>query len=73
MNWDLGAVPGQKPLYTPEGTINFSTAEKPVILIHLRGPTQPLVKSDVVEMILVIESWSLYLIEEGRGFMKYSN
>jgi hypothetical protein len=73
MNWDLGAVPGQEPLYTPEGTINFSTAEKPVILIYLRGPTQPLVKSDVVEMTLVIESWSLYIIEDGRGFMKYSN
>ena len=72
MNWDLGAIPGSAPAHVPEGTINFSTAEKPVILIYLRAPTQAL-RSDVVEMTLVIDSWALYIIEDGRGFMKYGN
>ena len=76
MNWDLGAVPGRDTPYerVPEGSINFSTAEKPVIYVHLRAPNvgQPFV-TQVVELTLVIETWALYVIEDDRGYFKYSN
>jgi hypothetical protein len=76
MNWGLGSVLGRDlPYeYQPEGSINFTTAEKPVILIYLQPPaaTQPFV-TQVVEMTLVIESWALYTIEDGHGSFKYAN
>ena len=73
MNWDLGQT--IRPTeHVPEGTINFSTAEKPVFLIYLQTPnsSQAFV-TKVVEMTLVVESWCLYVVEEGRGFLRYSN
>jgi hypothetical protein len=73
MNWDLGnSIRSGEPV--PEGTINFSTAEKPIILITLQGPNAAQsFTTKVVEMILVVESWCLYTVEEQRGFLRYSN
>jgi hypothetical protein len=76
MNWDLNSAPGHDAYYerVPEGSINFSTAEKPVVLISLQPPNaDQLFASQVVEMTLVIESWCLYAVEQGRGFLRYSN
>ena len=75
MNWDLGAVPGENLRErNPEGSINFSTAEKPVIFVHLRKPNaeQPFL-TQVVELTFVIETWALYIIENDRGYFKYAN
>jgi hypothetical protein len=73
MNWDLAHGIRQTER-VPEGTINFSTAEKPVFLIYLQTPnsTQEFT-TKVVEMTLVVESWCLYVVEEGRGFLRYGN
>jgi hypothetical protein len=72
MNWDLGDVPGRyNHEQVPEGTINFSTAEKPVFQIYLALPTGTFT-TQVVEMTLVVESWCLYTVEEQRGFYRYS-
>jgi hypothetical protein len=73
MNWDLGnSIRSGEPV--PEGTINFSTAEKPIILITLQAPnTTQSFSTKLVEMILVVESWCLYTVEEQRGFLRYSN
>ena len=73
MNWDLAHGIRQTER-VPEGSINFSTAEKPVFLIYLQTPnaTQEFV-TKVVEMTLVVESWCLYVVEEGRGFLRYGN
>lgn len=73
MNWDLGnTIRSQEPV--PEGSINFSTAEKPVFLISLQAPNaSQTFQTQVVEMTLVIESWCLYTVEEQRGFLRYSN
>jgi len=76
MNWDLGDVSGRETNheYVPEGSINFSTADKPVILIYLRLPNaDQSFTTKVVEMTLVVESWCLYTIEDDRGFLRYSN
>jgi hypothetical protein len=73
MNWDLGKsiIPMEA---VPEGSINFSTAEKPVFQIYLQQPAPPQTFITlVVEMILVVESWCLYTIEDQRGFLRYSN
>ena len=73
MNWDLGnTIRSQEPV--PEGSINFSTAEKPVFLISLQAPNaSQTFQTQVVEMTLVVESWCLYTVEEQRGFLRYSN
>jgi len=73
MNWDLGAsLPMDERV--PEGSINFSTAEKPVFYFHVRPPNldQPFL-TQVVEVMVVIESWALYTINNGRGYFKFSN
>jgi hypothetical protein len=74
MNWDLGAFRENYEERVPEGSINFSTAEKPVIYVHLRPPNldQPF-STKVVELMLVVESWALYTIEENRGYFKFAN
>lgn len=73
MNWDLGATPPTEER-VPEGSINFSTAEKPVIYFQLRPPNlDQAFLTKVVEATVVIESWALYTIEDGRGYFKFSN
>lgn len=74
MNWDIGAYTGRRRDTIPEGSVNFSTADKPVIYIELLPPAPPqLFTSGVLEMLFVVESWSLYTIEEGRGALRYGN
>jgi hypothetical protein len=75
MNWDLSSsVREPYHEYAPEGSINFSTADKPVILIYLRLPNaDQSFTTKVVEMTLVVESWCLYTVEDDRGFLRYSN
>ena len=72
MNWDLDVI--SKRLDAPQGSINFTTAMKPNILITLQNPDtgQPF-DTKVVEMTAVIESWTLFCIERGRAFLKFTN
>jgi hypothetical protein len=72
MNWDLDVI--SKRLDVPQGSINFTTATKPNILINLRNPdTGQTFDTKVVEMTAVIESWTLFCIERGRGFTRFTN
>jgi len=76
MNWDLGAWAGRESPYTrvPEGSINFSTAEKPAFLYLLRSPdVGDLFTSKTLELTIVIESWTLYNVEGERGYTAFSN
>lgn len=76
MNWDIGTYTGvsSKRDRVPEGSVNFSTADKPVIYIEVLPPVAPqLFTTGVLEMLFVVESWSLYTIEEGRGALRYGN
>jgi hypothetical protein len=72
MNWDLDVI--SKRLDVPQGSINFTTAMKPNILITLQNPDtgQPF-DTKVVEMTAVVESWTLFRIEKGRGYTKFTN
>ena len=76
MNWDLSATAGRDSPWkrVPEGTINFSTAEKPAFLFFMRSPsTNDLFTSKTLELMVVIESWALYTIEKGRAYFAFSN
>jgi hypothetical protein len=72
----LGAWAGRESPYTrvPEGSINFSTAEKPAFLYQLRSPdVGDLFTSRTLELTIVIESWTLFMIEGERGYTAFSN
>ena len=73
MNWDLGTGLAAKE-HVPEGSINFSTAEKPVISIFMRSPdVGDLFTAKTLELTVVVDSWVLYTIEDDRGFTAFSN
>ena len=76
MNWDLGPGTGRTAPHipVPEGSINFSTAEKPAFSIFLRYPNiASIFDTKTVELNLVVNSWVLYTIEDNRGFVAFSN
>ena len=73
MNWDLGTGLKEKER-APEGSINFSTAEKPAIILFMRSPDAgELFTSKTLELTLVVDSWVLYTIEANRGFTAFVN
>lgn len=63
IDWTLGDVHERRLPYNevPEGTLNFTTADRPTFLINL-NPT-PGNKS---EMRAVVESWAMLIVENGR-------
>ena len=72
MNWDLGEQRGRRAPYNhqPEGSVNFSTADKPNIYMEL----QNISGSDRnTEMLFIVDTWAIYEIESRRGRLKYSN
>ena len=76
MNWDLDPGTGRTAPHVPvpEGSINFSTAEKPAFSIFLRYPNiASIFDTKTVELNLVVNSWVLYTIEDNRGFVAFSN
>jgi len=76
MNWDLGASAGRDSPWkrVPEGSINFSTAEKPALLFLMRSPSgsDPFA-TKTLELTIVVESWTVYTIENQRGYTAFSN
>lgn len=76
MNWDLGAWAGRESPFkrVPEGSINFSTAEKPAFLFLMRSPSAgDAFLTKTLELMIVIESWTLFNIEKERGYTAFSN
>ena len=76
MNWDLGPGTGRAAPHVPvpEGSINFSTAEKPAFSIFLRYPNRDTAfDTKTVELNLVVNSWVVYTIEDNRGYTAFSN
>jgi len=76
MNWDLGDGIGREAprLAVAEGSINFSTAEKPAFRIFMRTPdVDDPFTTKTLELTLVVNSWSLYTIEDNRGYIMFSN
>jgi len=72
MSWDLGEQKGKKIPYArqPEGSVNFSTADRPTLYIEL----QKIAGSNRnTEMRLIVDVWSCYETDEKRGSLKYAN
>lgn len=79
MNWDLGAeaVGRRRPPFAdrqPEGSVNFSTADRPTLYTELAATVADAnLGKPSTEMTAVIDGWALYRIEGERGFLKYGN
>jgi hypothetical protein len=76
MNWDLGSLLGcQAPFERqPEGSVNFSTADRPTLYTELADvPPDLLLGKQSTELTAIVDSWAVYTIEKDRGFFKYAN
>uniref|UniRef100_A0A6C0D7M3 Major capsid protein N-terminal domain-containing protein n=1 Tax=viral metagenome TaxID=1070528 RepID=A0A6C0D7M3_9ZZZZ len=72
MCWDLGEQKGRRAPFArqPEGTLNFSTADRPTFYIELQ---QIAGSNRNTEMRLIVDTWASYEIEDRRGNLKYAN
>ena len=68
MSWDLGDIRGRYGRQ-PEGSVNFTTADRPTLYTGLTLPTG----TPSTEMTAIVDTWALYMIEKDRGFLKYGN
>jgi hypothetical protein len=76
MCWNLGDIYGRRaPFYhQPEGSVNFSTADRPTIYTSLAAaPNDTILGSPSTEMTVIVDTWTLYHIENDRGYLKYGN
>jgi hypothetical protein len=78
MSWDIGSITGafagDGRRVQPEGSINFTTADRPTFYTELLPvPADTILTRPSTEMTAVVESWVLYNIEGDRGFLKYGN
>jgi hypothetical protein len=77
MCWDMGDVRGRRGPFVdrqPEGTVNFTSADRPTLYTELAPtPADTVSGKPSTEMMVVVDSWALYQIEKDRGFLKYGN
>lgn len=76
MKWSTGANYGT--IYPaprqPEGTVNFTTADRPTIYVELAN-----IRGSIVdgrrksEFVVFTESWNVYDVREGRGRLLFAN
>jgi hypothetical protein len=76
MKWSLGDQYGT--VYPaprqPEGTVNFSTADRPTLYVELANITaNPYLTQRKSEMRVYTEGWAVYEIKEGRGRMLFAS
>ena len=75
MNWSTGAKMGT--LYPaprqPEGTVNFTTADRPTLLIELANvPRTVTIGQRKVDMRACTEGWCVYQVRDGRGKLQFA-
>ena len=76
MNWELGELRGRLAPYQhqPEGTVNFTTADRPTVYVDLTDiPVDPVTGQKSTEMRVVVDTWAIAVFENGRGGLKYAN
>ena len=76
MRWSIGDTYGT--VYPaprqPEGTINFTTADRPTLYIELANiVSNPLLAQRKAEFRVFTEGWNVYEVKEGRGRLLFSN
>jgi hypothetical protein len=76
MKWSLGerygtVYPSERQ---PEGTVNFTTADRPTLYIELTNINiNPIMLQRKSEMRVYTEGWAIYEFREGRCRMLFSN
>jgi hypothetical protein len=72
MNWTLGDIVGRRPPFPrqPEGSINFTTADRPTLYVELADIVNGEKSS---EMRVIVDSWACYLTENLRGSLLFAN
>jgi hypothetical protein len=81
MCWDLGdvrmgisAATARDRASQPEGTVNFTTADRPTLYTELVDvPVDTILGKPATEMTAVVDTWMLYNIENDRGVLRYGN
>jgi hypothetical protein len=76
MSWDLGDIRGRRAPWDrqPEGTINFTTADRPTLYTSLSAvASDTILGAPSTELTAVVDTWGLYSIENDRGVLKYGN
>jgi len=76
MMWSLGDTYGT--VYpaprNPEGTVNFTTADRPTMYIQLANITSNLYLAQrKAEMRVYVDSWNVYEVANGRGRLMFGN
>ena len=75
MRWNLGEVwERRRPApRQPEGTVNFSTADRPTLHINLeRVPKDPVMNQRSAEMRVMAQGWAIYEFKEARGRLLFA-
>jgi hypothetical protein len=57
----------------PEGTINFTTADRPTLYIELANIRPDIIGQRKSEFRVFTEGWNVYDIQEGRGRLLFAN
>jgi hypothetical protein len=76
IGWHLGDVYERERPYSrqPEGTVNFTTADRPTIYVELQNvPRSETIKQRGSEMRVFTQGWALYEIQNGRGHLVFAN
>ena len=76
MRWNLGdQMERVRPFSrVPEGTVNFTTADRPTLLFQLNDvPPQTVSGLRKTELRVVMEGWDVYEVNEGRGRLMFAN
>jgi hypothetical protein len=76
MKWSTGAQYGT--IYPaprqPEGTVNFTTADRPTLYLELANITpNPTLAQRKSEFRVFTEGWDVYEVKEGRGRLLFAN
>jgi hypothetical protein len=72
MNWTLGDIVGRRAPFPrqPDGSINFTTADRPTLYIELADIENGEKSS---EMRVIVDSWAVYFTENLRGSLLFAN
>ena len=73
INFGYGEKKGVRaPAYNrqPDGTINFSTADKPTLFMQLTDIVNGTKRS---ELRVIVETWAVFSVSDGRGGLKFGN
>ncbi len=75
MKWSLGEKYGTEypAPREPEGTVNFTTADRPTLHINLNNINPGYSNLRQSEMRVLTEGWAIYEFREGRGRLMFAN